>query len=260
MRLMISALAGAAVLGFAPSLEAQKSKKETAEKKVAAPEQRCILRDGRTECVFGRLGMDSALMKRPAIGLQLQPTGTMRDTLGVFVSRVVPKGPAETAGIYEGDRIVSINGVDLRVNAADAGDDYAAGLPQRRLTREIEKLSPGNVANLRVWSGGRIRDVPVTIGRAYDMKDSGGFGMLYGDFPGAMSIRTFPKMRMEQMSFPRIRMQEFNMPKLRMERLRDVPGWRISPDRIYFEDDDDDAVFKLKEKVKEEKARTEKKK
>ena len=253
MRAVITVLTGAAILGFAPALQAQKEQKKEAPKKAAvSPEERCISREGRTRCVlrssFGA-GMDSALMKRPAIGLQLQPTGTMRDTLGVFVARVVAKGPAENAGIFEGDRIVSINGVDLRVNAADAGDDYAAGLPQRRLTREIEKLAPGNVANLRVWSGGRIRDVQVTVGRAYDMRESGEFGMINGPF-GSMSIRSFPKMSFDEMSFPRmhiesmprIRMEEMRIPKMHLERLRDVPMWRVAPDRIYFTDDDDDAA------------------
>ena len=47
-------------------------------------------------------------VKRAAIGLQLRATGTRRDTLGVFVDAVTPKGPAEAAGIIEGDRIAAI--------------------------------------------------------------------------------------------------------------------------------------------------------
>jgi len=133
----------------------------------------CTSTDGKVECrkiveggYVGRL--DSAMAKRAILGLQLSPTGTARDTLGVFVSSVTPKGPAENAGIIEGERIVSINGVDLRVAPGDVEDGYASGLPSHRLQREVAKLSPGSRVNLRVYSGGRVRDVQVTAGRASD--------------------------------------------------------------------------------------------
>jgi hypothetical protein len=254
MRLIISVLTGAAVLGLVPALEAQKTPKKEAAPRIQAPAEKdgCVTRDGRTECIYRRFGLDSALAKRPAIGVQLSPTGTLRDTLGVFVSRVTPKGPAENAGIVEGDRIVSINGVDLRVNAADAEDGYASDLPRRRLTREVGKLSPGNVATLRVWSGGRVRDVQVTIGRASDLREGGGFGMLMDGMPGAalhvmpgmmdgmrMQLRSLPKMRMEQMQFPRMRFEDMEFPRMEFERLRDGalfekmhPGerWELGPE------------------------------
>src|SRR5258708_1867025 len=83
-------------------------------------------------------------------GLDLRTTGTRRDTLGVFVEAVTPKGPAENAGIIEGDRIAAINGVDLRTTAADAEDSYTGGLAAHRLTREVQKLTPGSKVNLRV--------------------------------------------------------------------------------------------------------------
>src|SRR5437868_7260898 len=79
--------------------------------------------DGRVECRLYRRGpgdstlrnlmfyrADSAMAKRAALGLELRTTGTRRDTLGVFVEAVTPKGPAEAAGIVEGDRIAAING------------------------------------------------------------------------------------------------------------------------------------------------------
>lgn len=153
--------------------------------------------DNRMNCeAFSRTSMDSAMMKRAALGLSLTATGSLRDTIGVFVSRVTPKGPAENAGIVEGDRIVSINGVDLRVNSADAGDSYANGLPARRLTREVAKLTPGRVATLRVWSGGRVRDVQVTAGRMSDLR-GGGMGFMMGDMPGAMTLRSMPGMNFD---------------------------------------------------------------
>lgn len=187
MRGFISVLTGAAVLGLGQGLDAQDRapapRREPAPMRILGPDgEGCVTTGGNTECRIVRIGTDSGMMKRPAIGVQLSPTGTVRDTLGVFISRVTPKGPAENAGIIEGERIVSINGVDLRVNAADAGDAYAAQLPSRRLNREVAKLTPGATANLRVHSGGRTRDVRVTVARASDLgpASSSGFGMGMG--------------------------------------------------------------------------------
>src|SRR5258705_1809346 len=133
----------------------------------AKPDSTCTSSaDGRVECrvfrgsakgdsafrskIFYR--MDSAMAKRAALGLELRTTGTRRDTLGVFVEAVTPKGPAENAGIIEGDRIASINGVDLRTSAGDTEDSYTNGLAAHRLSREVQKLSPGSKVNLRVYS------------------------------------------------------------------------------------------------------------
>ena len=234
MRVTLSIITGIAVLGLASGAEAQQRK---AQPKTTAPKvDGCVTTDGNTECRIWRTA-DSAFAKRAAIGVQLSPTGTARDTLGVFVSRVTPKGPAENAGIVEGDRIVSINGIDLRVNAADAGDSYAAGLPQRRLTREVAKLSPGAVVNLRVWSGGRVRDVQVTTGRASDLGERGVYG-LFGDAFGDMYAPSLERIRMplERMrsmenmrvplerlrtqTLPRMQLENFDLPRMRIEGLR----------------------------------------
>ncbi len=244
MRVIVSAFAGAAMLGLAATLGAQQKtpapRREPMPMRIAAPDgEGCATRDGKTECRIIRMSSDSSLMKRAAIGVQLSPTGTVRDTLGVFVSRVTPKGPAENAGIIEGDRIVSINGVDLRVNAADAGDSYAAQLPSRRLNREVAKLSPGNVASVRVYSGGRVRDVQVTVGRASDMQMAGGFGMSMDGFPGLM-LRNGPE-----------------MDGMRM-RVREMPGMMGSPRIRISRDGDDEVVIERDRKVEVEKKAKEK--
>jgi hypothetical protein len=151
----------------------------------AKPDSSCTkYSDGRIECrkvrttrVFGEPGLDnvmfmredSAMAKRAALGLELRSTGTRRDTLGVFVEAVTPKGPAEAAGIIEGDRIAAINGVDLRTSAADVEDSYTNGLAAHRLTREVQKLTPGSRVTLRVYSAGRVRDVQVVAGKASDI-------------------------------------------------------------------------------------------
>lgn len=173
--------------------------------------------------------VDSTMSKRAALGIEIRSTGSKRDTIGVFVDAVTPKGPAETAGIIEGDRIVSINGVDLKTSAADTEDSYTAGLAAHRLTREVQKLTPGSRVNLRVWSNGRIRDVQITAGRASDvmrlgnrlmMPGMGGMMMRVGG-PGGGPMMFGPEMPMlrERME-PLIRDME---PMLR-ERLRDLPN------------------------------------
>jgi hypothetical protein len=196
-------------------------------------------------------------MKRAALGVQVSGTGSARDTLGLFVTSVSSKGPAENAGIVEGDRIVSINGVDLRVPSADIDDGYASGLPARRLQREVSKLSPGTRVNLRVYSGGRIRDVQVTTGRASDLTHARtmiGFDNWPTDTrifrdgfdAGPMRImemgpelermrmtlprlrEAFPKMRMPDAEWRRIREM---VPELRRMEFDDLP--MLEPGRVY---------------------------
>lgn len=97
---------------------------------------------------------------RAVIGVTTS-TGSARDTLGVLVSSVTPGGPAEKAGIEEGNRIASVNGVNLRLAPADVGDWDMASVMSRRLTRELGKLRPGDEAELRVYSSGQVRTLKV---------------------------------------------------------------------------------------------------
>src|SRR6266436_2487692 len=238
--LLLSALAAAT----AATLNAQVT--------TAKPDSGCTnYPDGRVECRVFRGGergdsalrnkiffrMDSAMAKRAALGLELRTTGTRRDTLGVFVEAVTPKGPAENAGIIEGDRIASINGVDLRTSAGDTEDSYTNGLAAHRLSREVQKLSPGSRVNLRVYSGGRFRDVQVTAGKASDvmrlgnrfrymmpgmdgmMNFDGPDGMLFGPETQILRDRMEPLMRERMEPLMRERME----PMLR-ERLNDLPS------------------------------------
>lgn len=198
--------------------------------------------DGRVECRVFRRGapgdsllrgrmfykMDSAMAKRAALGLELRTTGTRRDTLGVFVDAVTPKGPAEAAGIIEGDRIASINGVDLRTSAADTEDSYTNGLAAHRLSREVQKLTPGARVTLRVYSGGRFRDVQVTAGKASDVMRLGnrfrfgtpGMGMMEFEGPGAMMFGPEMPMLRERLE-PLMKGQ---MDPMLRERLKDLPN------------------------------------
>ena len=98
---------------------------------------------------------------RAVIGITTSSGTTSRDTLGVLVSSVRSSGPADKAGIEEGNRIASINGVSLKLNAADVGDEDMAGVMTRRLTRELDKLKPGDDVDLRVYANGQTKSVKV---------------------------------------------------------------------------------------------------
>jgi S1-C subfamily serine protease len=103
---------------------------------------------------------------RAVIGITTS-TGSARDTLGVLVTSVTPGGPAEKAGLEEGNRLASINGVNLKLNPADVGDWDMSGAIGRRVTRELGKAKPGDDVELRVYTGGQTRTVKIkTV--AYD--------------------------------------------------------------------------------------------
>lgn len=238
--LLLSALAATVAT---PTLNAQVTP--------AKPDSGCTTdSDGRVECRiirggrpgdsafrnrlqgFDRIGgqawyrMDSAMAKRAALGLELRTTGTRRDTLGVFVEAVTPKGPAESAGIIEGDRIASINGVDLRTQAGDTDDSYANGLAAHRLGREVQKLTPGSRVNLRIYSGGRFRDVQVTAGKASDvMRLSNRFEFM---MPGMDGMRNFDGPDL-MMFGPDSKMMRDRLEPLMKERMEPLMKERVEP-------------------------------
>lgn len=122
---------------------------------------------------------------RPVIGVTTAPSGTARDTLGVFVSAVTEDGPAAKAGIVEGDRIAAINGVSLRVSREDAGDEQVAASKATRLRTELEKVSAGQSVELTVVSGGRSRTLRVTPVPASELPGGSGTFM-WATTPEAM--------------------------------------------------------------------------
>lgn len=118
---------------------------------------------------------------RAALGINTSSTGTLRDTLGLLVSSVVRGGPAEKAGLEEGNRIASINGVTLRSTKADLEDYESAGTLNRRLVRELEKVKPGEEVDLRVYRGGRTEVLKVRTVSSDSL------------FPAARMVRRFSR-------------------------------------------------------------------
>lgn len=106
---------------------------------------------------------------RAMLGLTVVGTGSPRDTLGVFVQSVLRDGPAEKAGVVEGDRIAAINGISLRVAREDVEDEAVGAARADRLAREVAKFKAGDAAELTVITGGRSRTVRVTTVKAADL-------------------------------------------------------------------------------------------
>lgn len=117
--------------------------------------------------------------ERAVIGIGLGLTGSKRDTAGVFVNSVTEDGPAEKAGIVEGDRIAAINGVSLKLTKDDLEDSWVASSRLNRLSREVAKAKVGDAVELTVVSGGRSRAVKVTTVKASSLKDANDHGFTF---------------------------------------------------------------------------------
>jgi predicted metalloprotease with PDZ domain len=128
-----------------------------------AAQQPRVMRIGPGQILPGGSGFNMLEMDQPraVIGVGTTSGSTSRDTLGVLVSTVRPGSPADKAGIEEGNRIASINGVSLRLLPADVGDYQMAGIMSRRLSRELDKLKPGDEVDLRVYASGQMKSVKV---------------------------------------------------------------------------------------------------
>ena len=118
---------------------------------------------------------------RGVLGLRVGGSGSRRDTLGVLVVGLTTDGPAEKAGLVEGDRIAAIGDVDLRVPATDAGDDWMSRTRVNRLLRELRDVKPGESVTLRIRSGGATRTVNITAVAAKDVADEEGAMFFFGD-------------------------------------------------------------------------------
>lgn len=104
-----------------------------------------------------------ARMPRAVLGITTAPGEGTQDTLGVRVASVTEGGPAARAGIREGARLQAIDGVSLRISAADADDPIVRDLGMRRLTRELGRKDPGDEVELRVLDANQARTVRVRL-------------------------------------------------------------------------------------------------
>ena len=105
---------------------------------------------------------------RAALGVSTA-SGSLRDTIGVLISDVTVGGPADKAGLQEGDRIASIGDIDLRLAAADAAAGEMRGIMARRLAHALAKHAAGDVVELRVYHDGQFVTRKVTTGKASEV-------------------------------------------------------------------------------------------
>ena len=101
---------------------------------------------------------DKGSVSRGWIGVQIQPvTPEIAESLGLktaegaLVAEPQSDGPAAKAGIKSGDVITAVNGTPVK----DA----------RELARTIGGFAPGNAVKLNVMSGGRDKQVDLTLGQ-----------------------------------------------------------------------------------------------
>ena len=93
------------------------------------------------------------------LGMSVSVSGSDRDTLGLLISNITRGGPADEAGVDEGNRLAAINGVSLRIDRESVGQRDAGDGVFRRLARELAELRSGDEVTLRVFGSGRFRNV-----------------------------------------------------------------------------------------------------
>jgi hypothetical protein len=101
------------------------------------------------------------------LGMSLTLSGTSRDTLGLLVASVVAGGPAERAGIIQGNRVGDIAGVSLRVDPADVGQQGVQDQVMRRLARAQRVSQSSEAVSVRIVSGTRERTIEVPTGNGH---------------------------------------------------------------------------------------------
>ncbi|MFL5562520.1 MAG: PDZ domain-containing protein [Gemmatimonadaceae bacterium] len=93
------------------------------------------------------------------LGMNVSASGTDRDTLGLLISNITRGGPADQAGVDEGNRLAAINGVSTRIDGESVGQRDATDGVFRRLARELSALRSGDDVTLKLFGGGRFRTV-----------------------------------------------------------------------------------------------------
>jgi S1-C subfamily serine protease len=110
---------------------------------------------------------------RMLLGMSLGTSGTDRDTLGLLVTQVLRDGPADHAGIDEGNRVAEIDGVSLRLDPVDIGRQSAIDAVMRRLSRTLRGLQGGEQAALRVFAAGKFKNANVQLGNGGSAPNAG---------------------------------------------------------------------------------------
>ena len=183
---------------------------------------------------------------RAALGLSLGGNGSRRDTLGVLVVGVADDSPAAKAGIDEGDRLASINSVDLRVAAEDAGDWQASSARINRMNRELEKLKAGDTVQVRVWSGGQVRTLRLASVKASELPNEGFFFNFNNGSGGAIRSIRLPRAGTIKLQSPPVFQDFYDGARLKLEIEKANGALKQALKQ------QDDAVIQFREKLKDQ--------
>jgi predicted metalloprotease with PDZ domain len=99
------------------------------------------------------------MQDKPILGVMLEPS----PTTGVLVTAVMPDGPADAAGIREGDYILSLDG--QRISSPDV------------LSQQISNKDLGDQIQVTVWRDGGRQELNATLAAMPEMDND-------GDMPG----------------------------------------------------------------------------
>ncbi len=99
---------------------------------------------------------------RRVLGVSFSQRGSMRDTVGLLITDISSGGAADRAGLMEGDRVISVDGVDLRVSATDAGSPEGVEVRISRLRRALDAAKDSQPVRVEILSEGRRRTVSLT--------------------------------------------------------------------------------------------------
>ena len=134
---------------------------------------------------------------RRVLGVSFSQRGSLRDTAGLLVVSITSGGAADKAGLNEGDRIVSVDGVDLRVPAIDAGSSDGVDARVSRFRRALDAVRDSQAVRLDVLSDGRHRTVSVTPTRergfTFNMPGMRGLVGLTGDVQSRTAVERFDR-------------------------------------------------------------------
>ena len=169
----ITLLVSAPMLVSPEGLEAQQSRESCRCVDVDGNEiENCMcFRAPRIDGILGAIGFDS----RPRLGISVEVTqGARYDAQGALVSDVMDGGPADDAGIRDGDVIVGIDGQDLTESmGADEERDFDLdeSIPVQRLLAMVEQMEPGQRVEIEFERDGRRQ---TTVVEAEDLSDRWG--------------------------------------------------------------------------------------
>lgn len=151
------------LFGLVPVARAQEEKE-----KAAGGEEKCIcVEPFETVRVFPRLDSLQSMFwtaeTRPRLGVWVQSEANPEtDRYGALIERVMEGGPADKAGIKQGDVITKLGGVSLL--SGDEEYDEALSAPGRRLVERSREFERGDTVAVEYRRDGETRTADLVIG------------------------------------------------------------------------------------------------